>query len=163
MGGAYRIEDVVLSPRDELVIEYSGYNPFLICTFARNMLRDVLKISGSSLREDDRRWDFSDPNSRWFYGVWRGVKEEDNWTKSWFRIAAEGKFNVKDNTGSVKIQLRAHMFTTFEYGNPMTASLWKFFNYIFYNRQRRKYLEFHRDLVHLMKEQILKAYKIYQE
>ena len=162
-GGSYNIEDVVLSPREELVIEYSGHNPFLICTFARSLLRDLLKVSGSSLREDDRRWDFSDPNSRWFYGVWRGVKDEDKWTKIWFRIAAEGKFNVKDKMGSVKIQLRAHMYTNFPYGNPVTASLWKLFNFFYYNKQRRQYIEFHKDLINLMKEQILKAYGIYQE
>src|SRR3989338_8675623 len=123
----FTIEDIVLSPKEEAVIEYSGYNPFLIATIARNIIRDVLKISGSAMREDDVRWYKSDPNSRWFYGVWRGKKEEDRWTYFWVRIGAEGSYNIKDKMGSVRIQLRAHMYTEFEYSNPISRSLWMAF------------------------------------
>ena len=159
----YKIEDVILSPREEMTIEFSGYNPFLICTIARNLLRDILKISGSGIREDDVRWDKSDPNKRWFYGVWRGTIEEDKWTFYWVRIAAEGSYNVKDRMGSVKIQLRGHMFTKVDFSNPISLSLWKLFNYVFYWKQRRKYLEWEKDILNLFKQEILKAYGIYQE
>ncbi len=161
--GKYSIEDIVLAPREELTIEYTGYDPFLICTIARNLIRDILKVSGSSIREDDIRWDKVDPNSRWFYGVWRGIREEDKWTSMWIRIAAEGSFNVKDRVGSVKIQLRAHMYTEFEFNNPISESFWKVFNYLFYWKHRRQYLEHQKDIANIFKEQILKAYGIYQE
>ncbi len=159
-GGKIFIEDSIMSPRAELTIEYSGHNPFLICLIARDLIRDILKVDGSKMREDDIRWDKSDPNSRWFYGVWRGQKEEDNWTMYWFRISAEGSYSIKDNTGSVFIQLRGHMYTTFEYSNPISLAFWQMFNYLFYWNQRRKYLEWSKDLMLEFKEKIQAAYGI---
>ena len=160
MGEISYTEDI-LSPREEIFITYTGKNPFLICTIIMPILRDTLKVTASNLREDKIRWvDIGDV--RGFFGVWRGYRGEDKWTETMIKVWADGNQD-KEKFGTVKIKIKGFLKTEFKYSTPLSRGLWIMFNYTFYWRQRRAYLDFSRDNIFKMKEEILSAYNILKE
>jgi len=159
--GKHTYSDDLLAPMEEISIDYAGKNPFLICTVAMRLLRDTLKVSASSLREDDVRWDITgDPKG--FYVKWRAYRPEDKWSKTMIIIIAQG-FIDKERVGKVNIRIRGYLNTSYKYGNPISKYLWWFYSYIFYWKQRRAYLDFSRDNIMHIRQEILSAYNILKE
>ena len=154
------MEDI-LAPMDEISIEFTGKNPFLICTIAMKMLRDIMKISSSNLREDDIRWDITG-EPKGFYGQWRGKRTDDIWTDTLVIIIAQGSMD-KERMGKVNIRMRGYLRTNFEYKNPISKNIWWMYNYLFYWKQRRAYLDFSRDNIMQIRQEILSAYNILKE
>jgi len=147
-----------LAPSSKITVEYAGKDPFWICTAALKMMRDTLKLSSKDLREDDVRWDVTG-EMREFYCIWRAKRKEDAWTDTWVKITAHGFIN-KERQGNVKIKLEGYLETKFSYDNAFQRWLWNLFNYFFYWRQRRSYLDHSKDDIMSIREQILSKYGI---
>lgn len=155
------IVDEILAPEEEMRISYSGKNPFLIATIILPLLREILKVSSTNLFEEDIRWDILG-EMKTFYGVWRGIEPHDKWTYGMFRVYAQGGVN-KENEGWVDIRLKGWLRTEFGYGNQFTRSWWWLYNYMFYWKQRRMYIDYDADIARKIKEEILTAYNILRE
>lgn len=145
------IMDDILAPSEMISTRFVGKNPFAICTMVPGMLKDVMKISGVDLRENDIRWDItSDP--RPFYGMWQGKRTEDRWSRTVIRIIIQGAQSTVDKTGWADIKYKGYLRTQYHYSNFIQKSFWWFFNYMFYYRQRRNYIDYAKDNVYRMKE-----------
>ena len=155
------IVDEVLVPEEEMNISFNGKNPFLIATIILPLMREVLKVSSTNLFEEDIRWDILGENKT-FYGVWRGEEPHDQWTKCVFRVYAQGGQN-KDKEGWVDVRLKGWLRTRFNWGNQLTRSWWWLYNYMFYWKQRRMYMDYDMDIALKIKEEILAAYNILRE
>ncbi|MBI2583720.1 MAG: hypothetical protein HYW25_03575 [Candidatus Aenigmarchaeota archaeon] len=151
----------LFAPGREISIQFNGKNPLWIVGNAMRLLRDTLKVSAVNLREDKIKWDvLGDPAS--FYGEWRGLRTEDQWTRTLLKIRCQGKHG-KDGYGSVTVWLRGFILTTYEHNNPISLLLWKIYNYSFYHKQRRAYLEGSKGDLLSIRTQIQEAYGILQE
>jgi len=157
-GGKITFTEDVLAPATDIIIEYSGKEPFWIMTAATRLMRDVMKITTVQLREDDVRWDTTG-DTKEFYGVFRAFRNEDGWTKTLLRMIVHGEIG-KDRIGWVKIKLKGVLRTSFEYPSPIHKWLWEFWNYSFYYKQRRAYIDFVKDDIMTIREKILEAYGI---
>ena len=147
--------DDLLAPREFIEIKFQGKEPFNVCTMFPRMLIDVMKISGKDVFETDIRWDVtSDP--REFYGVWMGIKKNDRWTKTFVRILAQGEQSSTDKTGNITIRLKGYVKTEYEYSTFIQRSFWWFYNYMFYYKQRRMYLERAKDDIHMLRDRLMK-------
>lgn len=160
MGKIEFVEDI-LAPREYIDINYTGKNPFLIFGIILPLLRDILKVSAANLREDKIRW-VSLGDVKGFYGAWRGYRPEDRWTRTLIKVFADGNHD-REKYGSVHIWIKGYLETRFEYSNPVSKALWLLFNYLFYWKQRRAYIDFSRDNILKLKEEILSAYNILVE
>jgi hypothetical protein len=161
LGGTYEYTDDILAPMEEIEISYNGKNPFLICSISMKLMRDIMKISASNLREDDVRWDvLGDPKG--FYAKWRADRKEDTWTKTYITMIAQGVLN-KERTGTVVIRIRGKLTTKYKYSNPISKIIWRMYSYLFYYRQRRAYLDLSRDHIMQIRQEILSAYNILKE
>lgn len=157
-----KIIDDVLAPKDYITINYKGKNPFLVCTMFLDFLKNIMKISGVDLYEVDVRWDItSDP--RPFYGMWYGKRNEDRWTVTRLKIRAQGAQRSKDKMGEITIQLKGWVETAYTYTNFIQKSFWWFFNYMFYYKQRRKYIDFSKDNIYQLREKITETLGISRE
>ncbi|MBI2972023.1 MAG: hypothetical protein HYY37_06385 [Candidatus Aenigmarchaeota archaeon] len=155
-------QDDILSPSDTLRVNFQGKNPFVVCGMFPSLLREVMKISGKDVFETDIRWDItSDP--RPFYGIWMGRRKEDRWTDTRLRIIAQGEQSSAEKTGWIRIIMKGYITTQYEYTNFVQKSFWWFYNYGFYYKQRRKYLEFAKDNLFLLRERVQRALAIYRE
>ena len=149
-----KIVDDILAPRDFLEVKFQGKDPFAVVPLIPRLIRDVMKVTGMDIFETDIRWDVtSDP--REFYGHWKGKRDEDRWTTTRIRIRAQGAQSVKDKMGWVNIILDGTVETRYEYTNFIQKSFWWFFNYMFYYKQRRKYIDYGKDNIYKLKERIL--------
>jgi len=159
--GRMEFREDIFAPASAVKIEFVGKNPMWISFNSLKMFREVLKLSAKDLREDDVRWDITG-EMREFYGIWRAKRGEDKWTSTWAKITAHG-FMGKDYNGNVKIKLEGWLATKFKWKNPFAHWLWVLYNYMFYWRQRRTYLDHARDDLLIIREQIMRAYGILKE
>jgi hypothetical protein len=149
-----KIIDDLLAPRDYINISFKGKEPFAVCTQFPKLLVDVLKISGKDVFETDIRWDITE-DPRAFYGVWRAKREDDRWSNVRVKVIAQGAQSSKDKLGWITINVKGWLETEYEYTNFIQKSFWWFFNYMFYYRQRRKYIDYAKDDILRIKERIL--------
>ncbi|MFH0832914.1 MAG: hypothetical protein V1900_04295 [Candidatus Aenigmatarchaeota archaeon] len=151
-----RIVDDSLAPQDFISINYQGKEPYAVCTKVTDWLKAVWKVTGIDVYELDIRWDITN-DPRTFYGYWRVKKEYDNWTFSKAKVRAQGAQSSKDRTGWLNIVIDGWVETKYEYTNFIQKSFWWFYNYMFYYKQRRMYLEYEKDLINKLKENILRT------
>lgn len=159
-GGEIVFREDIQAPASDLIIQFSGKNPFWVMTAALGLLRDTLKVSAVQLREDDIRWDVLG-EKKTFYGIWRGRRTEDNWTTTWLQIIAQGGMD-RERSGDVTIKLKGWLATKFSYSNELSRNFWLLWNYGFYWKQRRAYIDQDKDDMQIIKEKILRAYGIEQ-
>ena len=144
------IEDI-LSPSDTLKIRFEGKNPFAATTVVSGMLRYILKVSAKDILETDIRWDALGPKKE-FYGRWMGKRQEDHWSVTRIRVLIQGQQDSAEKTGWCRVELKGTINTTYGYTNFLQRSLWWIYNYTFYYKQRRKYIEEGKDLMYQMRE-----------
>jgi len=157
-----RIIDDILAPSEIARVNFEGKNPFQVVAMTPQLLRDVMKITGVDLRELDSRWDITD-DPRPFYAYWIGKRDEDRWTYTNIRVIIQGVQSSKEKVGWVRVVLKGTVQTRYEYTNFIQKSFWWFFNYMFYYKQRRRYLELGRDNIVTMKTRIQSALGILRE
>jgi len=157
-----KIIDDILAPSDTLKIRYEGKNPFLVATLVPKLIRDVMKIPGKDLFESDIRWDVSsEPRS--FYGQWMGQRTEDRWSKSRIRVIVQGEQHSKEKIGWALIEIKGTVETSYTFSNFLQRSFWWFYNYSFYYKQRRAYIDFSTDNIYKIREEIMSALGINKE
>jgi hypothetical protein len=159
--GSLKFKDQLLAPERKIVISYKGKNPFKPCPMARQLLKYRMKISSKDIWEDESRWDVTgDPRD--FYHVIRARREMDNWSYIYIRLRIQGAQHSTDRTGWVKIWLEGWVETKFDYSNFIQRSLWLLFNYLFYYKQRRKYLDFGKDMIYQIRQDLMEALGIWK-
>jgi len=157
-----KIIDDILAPTDTLKVRFEGKNPFLVAAIVPKVIRDVMKIPGKDLFENDIKWDVTtDP--RGFYGMWMGQRKEDKWTTSIIRVIAQGEQHSKEKTGWVLIELKGVIETSYTFSNFLQRSFWWFYNYAFYYKQRRAYIDFAADNIYKIREELMSALGIWKE
>lgn len=154
-----KVIDDLIAPSDRAKVRYTGPNPAAIMGIVPDMIKTVMKIPGKDLLETDIRWDITDGS---FYGVWMGKRTEDQWTTTFIRVITQGVQN-KDDTGWFTIEIKGTLETRYQFSNFAQRSFWWFYNYGFYYKQRRGYLENGKDDIMDMKEFLLGKFKIAQE
>jgi len=148
------ITDEIQAPKGATVVKFSGKNPFVVVTMIPKLLRYVMKLSGKDIHERDIRWDTtSDP--REYYGYWTGQRTEDTWTKSKVTVIAQGTQDIKTGEGSIRIELKGTVSTTYDYANFLQRSFWWFFNRTFYFKQRRRYIDYATDNILTIRSKIM--------
>ena len=150
--GKITITDDILAPSDTLKIRFEGRNPFVATTVVSSMLRYIMKVSAKDILETDIRWDSLGAPKKEFYGRWLGKRAEDNWSRTFIRVLIQGTQDSTDKTGWCRIELKGTIITNYEYTNFLQRALWWMYNYSFYYKQRRKYIEEGKDLMFQMRE-----------
>ncbi len=159
--GKLRIVDDIFAPEEEMTVSFNGRNPFLIATIINPLIRSILKVSSTNIFEEDIRWDVLG-EMKTFYGMWRGEYPHDKWSKAIFRIIAQGGVD-KEKNGWVDIRLKGRLITVFDYSTALHRGTWWMYNYMFYWKQRRAYMDYDVDLGMKIKEEIQAAYEILRE
>ncbi len=92
-----------------------------------------------------------------------GRRKEDRWTDTRVRILAQGEQSSAEKTGWIRIVLKGYITTQYQYTNFIQKSFWWFYNYGFYYKQRRRYMEFAKDNLLLLRERMQRTLAIYRE
>jgi hypothetical protein len=153
------IIDDILAPSDRLKLKYRGSDPLAMLEMAPGMIKDIMKIPGKDLLETDIRWDATDGG---FYGVWMGKRQEDRWTMTYIRVIVQGAQD-KEGNGNFTIEIKGTVETSYDFDNFIQRGFWWFYNYGFYYRQRRNYLEQAKDDIFDMRSFIERKFKISHE
>ncbi|MEM7819885.1 MAG: hypothetical protein QXD48_03595 [Candidatus Aenigmatarchaeota archaeon] len=156
------ISDDILAPSDVIKIHFEGKNPFSVVPGMISIIKYEMKLSGKDMRETDIRWDVSsDP--REFYGVWLGKRTNDRWTATYVRVIAQGAQSSVEKIGWIDIWLKGYIETKYEYSNFIQKSFWWIYNYMFYWKQRRSYLERAKDDLFKIRDRLMTQLGIIKE
>ncbi|MFH0949377.1 MAG: hypothetical protein V1802_02725 [Candidatus Aenigmatarchaeota archaeon] len=153
---AITIIDDILSPAGAEKITYQGKNTFLALAIFPRLMRDIMKIEAKDTLETNIRWDASD-DPRKFYGMWMGIRKNDRWTKTKIRIIIQGTQDTKERIGNVTILLKGTVETSYEFSNFIQRGFWWAFNYWFYYKQRRMYMDYAKDDIKKIKHEVQRA------
>lgn len=155
----YKITTDILAPSDKKVIEYSGLHPSRIIKMMPDIIKDTLRVEGGSVFEDKIKWDVSgDPVS--FYGDWRGKYPFDGRSSAFFKINVQGSQGAKDRIGKIKITIKGSVETKFPFTTPFHRSALWFYSYLFYNKQRREYIDMGKILTNRIEDEIRSAFNL---
>jgi hypothetical protein len=156
------IAEDILAPNDTIKVSFKGKNPLTVVPGMLGLIKYIMKLSGKDMRETDVRWDTStDP--REFYGMWLGKRGNDRWTATFIRVIAQGFENSTDKTGTIDIWLKGYTETTFEYSNFLQKMFWFAYNYTFYWKQRRNYIERAKDDLYVIRDRLMNQLGILKE
>lgn len=157
----YKISTDILSPSDKKTIEFTGFHPTKILKAMPELLKDVLKAGGGDVFEVVLKWDVSgDPTS--FYAEWLAKSDFDGRSKAEFKIVAQGKQSAKDKMGNIKIALKGSVKTEFPYTTFLHRSIMLVYNYAFYNKQRRGYIDAGKIMLDRIESEIRSAFNLIQ-
>lgn len=153
------IKTDILAPSDSRIIEYTGFHPSRLIRMLPDIIKDALRVEGGDVFEDRIKWDVSaDPIS--FYGDWRGKYAFDGRSSAVFKLNIQGSQSAKDKVGKVKIVIKGAIETKF----PLTTFLHRIFvpiyMYVFYNKQRREYLETGKVLIDRIEDEIRSMFNL---
>ena len=115
-------------------------------------------MSSAGISETDFRWDNTgDPIS--FYFTWWVQR---NYGKSLLRIdiKVQGSKGKTKNVGNFTMELKGEIVTSFDYSTSLTKSLWWIYNYVFYGRRRRNYIDMCRNQLEKFREEIAEHYNL---
>lgn len=141
----WKFEDECLAPERRLRIDYTGPNPFKVCTALRGILVDVFQAGATDLWERDFRWDnTADP--RRFYMRMYVNKAVDQHTTMFIEITIQGEQPEDEaKTGKATILVGGRLRTEYKldtaFKNSPVYKAWRWlYNMYFYGDVRRRYL-----------------------
>ena len=155
---AYIIQDNVLAPRHELIMEYTIQNPLQIYPQVDTMMRLIFESKGTHMYEPDFRWDTTEDPRGFFIKVYteRGL---DQFTRFKVEVLLWGKQPAdKTKSGSVKIVINGRIVTRFPTDNifqkVFMQPFFYFYSKAYYNKIRRQHLKWVRDGIMKLESQI---------
>jgi len=135
-----------LTPEAKLNIYYTGTNPFKAFLSTKSLMTNILQIPGTSYWERDFRWDISSEPRKFFARIY-AKRSLDSRSHLLIEVTLKGaQPSVEGKQGELYLQLRGKLVTTYKLSSSFqnTAfykSLLMLYNWIFYWRIRRQYLE----------------------
>ncbi len=155
----YKITTDILAPSEKKTIEYSGFHPSRLIKLMPEILKSAMIIKSKDIFEDKIKWDVSsDPIS--FYGEWHINYTFDVRSKAKYKIVLQGSQSAKDKMGSIKISIKGAVETSFPFTTFLHRSVFWIYNYAFYNKQRRQYLETARILIDRVEDEIRSTFSL---
>lgn len=155
---AFVIQDDVLAPRHELIIEFAGPNPLSIYPQLDQMMRLIFESKGTHMYEPTFKWDGTeDPRS--FYIKMHVKRKLDNFTGFQVNVLLWGKQSSdKTRMGNTKIVISGRIETTFPTDNIFQKAFMTPFFYLYsiayYNKIRRQHIQWVRDNIYKLESQI---------
>ncbi len=151
------IFDDLLAPREEIVLRYSGSEPFKIYSAIPDLAETVLEIEAKDVWEDIFKWDITGGDMRWFYGVLTCEKKFDNWSKFVLKFRVVGEQHAKTKEGWAELVMSGWLVTSFNYSNFLQRAFWLLFSRTFYYETRRRYYNIARDYLFEMRRALMEA------
>jgi len=153
------------TPRRYITIEYSGPNIREIARNSPRILKEGMMITGTNVFIDDYYVDVTDPNNIVFHIFWHGRRGFDNFSDMWGWIRLKHGVVHPDGTGSVRIEFYSKVVTrwnrkTILQRNPIYDLLMRIYRYIYYDEQRRKYVQQCKDYTEDMIKRMKKMLKL---
>lgn len=133
------LKDNALAPQTSVEINYVGPNPFQTYSIFKKIAEVDLKLKGKDILEEDFRWDITE-DPRPFLVRFKLKIGFDKFSKGLIFVELRGKQpTIPEENGEVKISLSAHLETKYNIKKILIPLIY-LYHLIFYNSQRRKYL-----------------------
>ena len=161
MGEKLNLFTNVYTPRYLKTIKFTGHHPSRVFKFIPSLLKEVFRVTGTSLFEDDIKWDKTTEIVD-FYAQWRVKDGKDARTDFWTLVKVIGEQNSKTKEGHVTIYIHPYMTTKLPYDNFIDKSLAFIYSNLFYKRMIRKLIQSELYILKQLEDRIKKEFGIDQ-
>lgn len=159
--------DEIPAPREFIQIEYKGPNPLRVYHELNQLFRMVWEVKGTQLNEPDFRWDTTADPRPFFIQVFI-EKGMDKFTSYRVDVKMQGTQPTDPSKdGSLRIEIHGWIETKFDLDNrivPINKALlpilWLPYNKFFYQKVRRRYIEWHRRRIDRLADTIRELLKV---
>ncbi|MFQ6009765.1 MAG: hypothetical protein ACE5J7_01440 [Candidatus Aenigmatarchaeota archaeon] len=136
----YILKTDVLAPEEDISREFEGHHPTRLFGVMNEKIRMIFKVGAANFFEDKVKWDkLGDPIE--FFGQWRGKAGKDSLTTFWIKVVIQGRQNIKDKSGYVKVKIKPWLETKIPYSTALDKTLKVANMKTFYLKQIRSYVE----------------------
>lgn len=149
----------ILAPEPEKTLKFSLYHPSKILGMVPELIKEIFKISGTNLFEDEIKWDTSG-NVTKFYGSWRGKDAKDARATVWSKIKVLGEQSPKDKKGSIEILISGELIVKLPYKNILEKAIARLYSYWFYSEKRRKYTTEAKGRLDILENEIRRIFEV---
>lgn len=140
----YVLRTQMLSPEEEKSISFALPHPSKYFKIIPGLMKHHFEITSSKFFEDKIKWDVGDTSVQ-FFAIWRGRLPYDGRTNLWIMVKLQGVQNLpktdKEMKGDGVVLFSGQLVTKFPYKGMIDKSIYKSYTYLYYNNQRRYYLE----------------------
>ncbi|MFH1420483.1 MAG: hypothetical protein ABIG30_00785 [Candidatus Aenigmatarchaeota archaeon] len=162
IGKVIKMEDDLLAPASKYIIKFKGYHPFAAVDMLPDLVKGILHVSSKDFWEEEMRWDINE-EPREFFIILKSKKQQDRWSMYDLKFTIRGHQSDKDFMGDIEMEIEGVLRTQYVYSNFIQRGLWWMYNYLFYYRQRRMYLDTGKDYCQLIKDAVQRRLGIYPE
>lgn len=156
------IRDDLLAPASKYVLKFKGYHPFAAVDMLPDLVKGILHISSKDFWERECRWDITE-DPREFFIILTSRRQEDRWSSFNLKFTIRGHQSDKDLMGDIELEVEGTLDTTYVYSNFIQRMLWWLYDYTFYYRQRRMYIDRGKDFCQMIKDAVQRRWGILPE
>lgn len=149
----------ILAPEPEKTLKFSLYHPSKILSMIPELIKEIFRISGTNLFEDEIKWDTSGDITK-FYGSWRCKDTKDARATVWPKVKVMGEQSPKDKKGSITIWISGELIVKLPYKNILEKSLARLYSYWFYSEKRRKYIAEAKDKLDVLENEMRRIFEV---
>jgi hypothetical protein len=149
----------ILAPEHEKTLKFSLYHPSKIIGMVPELIREIFKVTGSNLFEDEIKWDTSGDITK-FYGSWRGKDPKDARSTVWSNVKVLGEQSPKEKKGSITIWISGELIVKLPYKNILEKSIARLYSYMFYSEKRRKYTAEAKGRLGILEDEIRRIFEV---
>jgi hypothetical protein len=159
--------DEIPAPREFIQIEYRGPNPMKVYQEMNQIFRMIWEVKGTQINEPDFRWDTTaDP--RPFFIQLFVERAMDKFTSYRVDVKMQGT-QPTDPTkdGTLRVEIHGWIETKFELENRLVQVnkiilplIWWPYHVAYYQKIRRRYIEWHRRRINKLADTIREILKI---
>ncbi|MBI2676257.1 MAG: hypothetical protein HYX24_07395 [Candidatus Aenigmarchaeota archaeon] len=156
-----RINDDCLVPDKQLLLRYTGLDPFRVAKKITESLRPFFHVSKAGWNWYRLNWDASD-DPILFFSRWWVVKRYSHFSRMHIEIKVQGSVSKTTNEGQFTMTLNARIRTEWKGVGmwPLTKLAWELYSYFFYNKARMSFIENCRNSVNEFVNEVKRAYSL---
>ncbi|MFH1445305.1 MAG: hypothetical protein ABIF08_02375 [Nanoarchaeota archaeon] len=140
--GKIEIVDDCLAPSRYIYMQYTGTDPYGVAKKIADSLTEFYQISGAGMCQTYFMWDDSSDPRGFYFRWWVKKSIGGRFSTMWNYIWVRGEVSKEDNQGHFTLRIHGDLRTTFEGHGPILNTLWHLYSFFFYNKVRRKYIDF---------------------
>jgi len=149
----------ILAPEHEKTLKFSLYHPSKILGMIPELIKEIFRIGGTNLFEDEIKWDTSGDITK-FSGSWRGKVPKDARSSVWPKVKVLGEQFPKDKKGSITILISGELIVKLPYKNILEKTIARLYSYWFYSEKRRKYTAEAKARLNILEDEMRRIFEV---
>ncbi len=155
------ITDDCLVPEKQIILRYTGADPFKVAKKITESLRPFFHVSKAGWNWYRLNWDASDDPIA-FFSRWWVAKKYSAFSRMHIEIKVQGTVSKTTNEGQFNMSINARVRTDWDGLGfwPLTKAAWEIYSHLFYNKSRMNFVQNCRNSINEFINEVKRVYSL---